>query len=58
MYNTTHPHPDPFCEVQLTLTQNGVEMGSKARVNHPISKQVFSTISKTKFDIFPHNYVT
>ena len=35
-----------FCEVKLIVMKNVIQMSSNARVNNPISKQVFSTFSK------------
>ena len=48
-------HPDLFCEVQLTLTQNVVEMGSKSRVNAPISNQVNFRPCPNQLNKFPQH---
>ena len=41
MYNTSHGGPDLFCETQLIVVGNVLEMASKARGKDPISNNFF-----------------
>lgn len=48
---------NPFCEVQLIVTENVVQTGSKVRENDPISKQVFFDLLKiTQKDFLSLHY--
>ena len=49
---------NPFCEVQLIVTENVVQTGSKVRENGPISKQVFFDLLKITQKDFLSLYYT